>query len=310
MVVDRVILDFDIGVDDATALLLLLHAHKTGKLKIEAIVATNGNTTVDNIINNANRLLQLQNVDIPIYCGVTEPLIKHEDASMEEHYFHGRDGFGDLEHDFVPDRRNVRDTPAVVAMGEIAQAHPGEVTIIAIGPLTNLALFLKLYGNVPLKEIAIMGGNYTGLGNATSSAEFNFYFDPEAARIVLEHAPCPVLILPWETCLTSKVTYEWRYNVCVNPNNKALALVQRAEKKVYKDRIFWAPCDGLLVACLLQRSMILDKIVVSASVETHGQQTRGQVIIDHMNRTNRPQNITIIKQFDSEQLKKLVMASI
>ncbi|KAJ8966092.1 hypothetical protein NQ317_008767 [Molorchus minor] len=98
--IKRVIVDVDVGVDDYLALLILLHAEKAGKLKIEAIVCSMGNTTVENVLKNVVRLLEIEKrTDIPVYRGVKNQLILPKESVTK---FHGQDGFGDLTHDKDP----------------------------------------------------------------------------------------------------------------------------------------------------------------------------------------------------------------
>ena len=85
--------------------------------------------------------------------------------------------------------------------------NPKKVTLLCLGPLTNLALALKTYTEIQgnIKEVFVMGGNVSGCGNATRCAEYNFYADPESAHIVLESAKCPVTIVPWEPCMQENI---------------------------------------------------------------------------------------------------------
>lgn len=141
---------------------------------------------------------------VPIYLGAVEPL-NIGNIVADKRYFHGSDGFGDclgddgLEH--VPSF--VKPQHAVVAIRELCQAQPKQITLIMVGPLTNLALGYTMYGEQfgqDIKDVYIMGGNYQGVGNSSRAAEFNFHSDPEAAHAVLLKTPCPITILPWEPC--------------------------------------------------------------------------------------------------------------
>lgn len=121
-------------------------------------------------------------------------------------YFNGCDGFGDcLENDDgLEDVSSfVQSQHAVTVIHELCQARPKQITLILVGPLTNLALGYTMYGEEfgqNIKDLYIMGGNYQGVGNSTRAAEFNFHSDPEAAHAVLLKTRCPITILPWEPC--------------------------------------------------------------------------------------------------------------
>ncbi|KAJ8966093.1 hypothetical protein NQ317_008768 [Molorchus minor] len=181
--------------------------------------------------------------------------------------------------------------------------------MICMGPLTNLALAIKLYNDlcIKIKDVWIMGGNNTAVGNITSAAEYNFYMDPEAAYIVLESLKCPIIILPWETCLLPKISFEWRYNV-LGDRTPALDLLTKAEKKVYFNYDFWTPCDAFLCFCFLDpEKYITRKIQHHATIELHSGYTRGQVVLDHLK--NKPPNVTIIENFDSQLFKDIILES-
>lgn len=97
----------------------------------------------------------------------------------------------------------IQEKHAVTAIYDIVTNNPDLITIISVGPLTNLALAYKMYPGISsqIKDIFIMGGNHLGVGNMTKTAEFNFHADPESAHIVLDNSKCMITILPWEACL-------------------------------------------------------------------------------------------------------------
>lgn len=174
----RVILDVDPGIDDAIAILL---AVRSPELKIEAVTTVAGNVTVDRGSENALRVLSLaRRTDIPVARGAGRPLRK---TLVTATYWHGPNGLGGVE---LPrsavelDRRH-----AVDLIIQLAHEHPHDLSIVATGPLTNLALALRKAPSIrhELSEIIIMGGSTVG-GNETAAAEFNFFVDPDAAQIV------------------------------------------------------------------------------------------------------------------------------
>jgi inosine-uridine nucleoside N-ribohydrolase len=176
----RVILDVDPGIDDAIAILLAL---RSPELKVEALTTVAGNVTVEQGSENALRVLSLaRRTDIPVAKGSARPLRKQ---LLTATYWHGPNGLGGVElprSDASLDRRH-----AVDLMIELAHRYPGELTIVATGPLTNVALALRKAPSMrhELSEIIVMGGSTVG-GNETAAAEFNFYVDPDAARVVFE----------------------------------------------------------------------------------------------------------------------------
>lgn len=184
-----IIIDCDPGLDDAVAIFL---AAGTPSLDIRAITTVSGNQTVEKVTQNALGLAALAGLShIPIAAGCDRPLVRpavHADA------IHGETGLGAVvlpHHDLTVDPRHGVD----VIIEEIMAAEPGEITIAAIGPLTNLAVALQKEPAIVerVREVVVMGGSL-GKGNYTPAAEFNFYADPEAAKVVLE-AGWPVVMI-------------------------------------------------------------------------------------------------------------------
>lgn len=251
----KVIIDCDAGIDDALALIILIAAHKQKKIQIEAITCVNGNTTVDNVVKNVFRTLDVCKAtdvsssflhilcafnkcmlstllfQIPVYQGAYAPLVCIKNA-VQDHY-HGIDGFGDVYNTQI-DTSKLEHEHAAYALNKIVSKHPNEVNILCIGPLTNIALAIKMYPQFVdhVREFYIMGGNVTGdiyslylfllimfsyfyspslytlaQGNITPQAEFNFYMDPESVHIVFNNNKNPLRLLPWETCLKSCISH-------------------------------------------------------------------------------------------------------
>ncbi|KAJ3650753.1 hypothetical protein Zmor_016833 [Zophobas morio] len=303
----RVVVDVDVGTDDYLALLVLLHADGRGDIKIEGIVCTAGNTTIENVCVNVVRLLEtVGRTDIPVWRGAGRQFIPI--AEGIDSNFHGADGFGGLEYETQPDVSVIRKGPAAAAVADLVLRNPGEITLICLAPLTNLALSLRLYDDFAgaIKELWIMGGNYTARGNVTSTAEFNFYFDPEAAFIVLESITKPIFILTWETCLYPKIPMDWRFNVFGVKNNPAIQLLTKADRNIYRKSDFWLPCDAFLAAAFVNPGKIITKTSRhNASIELHGSQTRGQVVLDHSK--TKKENVTIIEQINTELFQEMLM---
>lgn len=175
------IVDCDPGHDDAVALFLALG---NPALDLRFVTTVGGNQTIDKVTFNARALLaQCHREDIPVYRGAERPLLRPVQTAGDIHGDTGLDGV-DLPEPTVPER----DTPAAQAIAEaVMAAPPGELTLVATGPLTNLALAVRLVPQIVerVREVVVMGGAYQG-GNVTAAAEFNIACDPEAAHIVFE----------------------------------------------------------------------------------------------------------------------------
>jgi inosine-uridine nucleoside N-ribohydrolase len=178
--VQRIIIDTDPGVDDALAILLAL---RSPELKVEAITPVAGNVPLDYTLPNAWRLVEIaERTDVPVAAGASHPLVRNLITAA---HVHGNNGLAGVE--FPPPKiKPVRET-ATEIIRRLVRSSPGEITIVAVGPLTNVALALRADPELSglLRSIVIMGGSLSG-GNVTPAAEFNLYADPEAARIVFD----------------------------------------------------------------------------------------------------------------------------
>ena len=178
---EKLIIDTDPGVDDAEAILMAA-AHPNAT--IAAILAVGGNVGLEHTLRNSLTIVEMIEQDVPVYAGCDKPLvIFQEDAA----FVHGEDGLGDV--GYVPQSRQPEAEHAALALIRMANEAPGEYTLVAIGPLTNIAVALKLDPTLPekLKRMVVMGGAVTAHGNTSNvSAEFNIYHDPEAAHVVFE----------------------------------------------------------------------------------------------------------------------------
>jgi len=172
------LLDCDTGVDDAIAILLSKHLTN---LELVGVTSVAGNVEIEKTTRNALCVLELAGMEhVPVYRGAAKPMMCEP---ITAYYVHGQNGLGDLS---VPEpKRAPASLPAWDAIYETAKRYAGELTIVAIGPLTNLGLALAKYKELPklISRIVLMGGAAVG-GNVTPSAEFNIYADPEAADMV------------------------------------------------------------------------------------------------------------------------------
>ncbi len=174
-----IILDCDPGHDDAVALLLAL---ASPELDLLAVTVTHGNVPLSRTLHNALSVCKLAGSGVPVYAGADRPLLRE---ALHARHVHGESGLGDVV--LPPPDRGPSPGRAADVLIETALARPGELTLVATGPLTNVALALRLEPKLAgtLREIVLMGGS-AGNGNVTPAAEFNFYADPHAARVVFE----------------------------------------------------------------------------------------------------------------------------
>ncbi|XP_076381649.1 inosine-uridine preferring nucleoside hydrolase [Megalopta genalis] len=309
------IIDCDAGVDDALALIILLAAHKKKEIEIKAITCVNGNTIVENVVKNVFRTLNVCEVtNIPVFQGAHEPILctHHTDEAKKEQY-HGSDGFGNAYKTEV-DTNILGTEHAVCAIHRIVSENPNQISVVCLGPLTNIATAIKMYPDFVnnVKDFYIMGGNVKAQGNITPQAEFNFYMDPESVHIVFNKNKKPLWLLPWETCCMSRVTHDWRWNVLGQIDTPCMKLMNDIESACNSIRKKHFPtyitCDAFLAGIILKPEIAQDVVQYHADIELNGNRTRGQVVLDHL-LSNEP-NVFLIQQFDSEMFKDLLISSV
>lgn len=193
-------LDCDVGHDDAMAIVLAAYSPH---IKLLGISSVSGNSTIKNTTSNAVSVLQAAGIrDVKVYKGASKALVKTSSHAEDIHGVSGIDGTDLLPK---PDFDNflAKETHAVNAMRDAIMNHPDPVSVVAVGPLTNIALLVNMYPEVvpKIKTLSIMGGAI-GIGNISCAAEFNIYYDPEAAQAVLTSGIEHIALVPLEVTHT------------------------------------------------------------------------------------------------------------
>jgi inosine-uridine nucleoside N-ribohydrolase len=271
----RIIIDTDPGIDDMMAIFLAL---RSPELKVEAITPVCGNVPLEFTLPNALRLVEAADrTDVPVAAGASHPLVRRLVTSG---HVHGANGLGGV--DFPEPKIKPVGETAPDLIRRIVRENPGEITIVAVGPLTNVALALRsdpeIAGMIP--AIAIMGGSLSG-GNITPAAEFNLYVDPEAARVVFD-AQVPLTMVGLD--VTRKVLLQEdqikQLEAAKNPVSQMAGKVMRAtfERMRQGGEVHvLAMHDPLTVASLIDPDVITLKDYY-VEVETFGEWTAGQTV--------------------------------
>lgn len=175
-----IIIDTDPGIDDAAAISIALNHPE---IDVKMITTVHGNVNIDKTTRNALQLKAFFESDVPVHRGAVAPLIN---APIDASHVHGETGMGGYELP-EPSPELLSSNRAIEAMRETILESDEPITLVPIGPLTNIALLFKTYPEVKsnIKAIVLMGGS-AGRGNVTPAAEFNIYCDPEAADIVFK----------------------------------------------------------------------------------------------------------------------------
>jgi inosine-uridine nucleoside N-ribohydrolase len=273
-----VILDVDPGVDDALAILLALRSEE---LEVRALTVVNGNVPLISGVENALKVVELAGRgDIPVYGGAERPL--RRDA-IHAKTFHGESGLGDAR---LP-------TPSISAHGDAVdfmktalRSEPGVVTVVALGPLTNLALVEQRDPGILqcARQIVVMGGALHSPGNVAPHSEFNFFVDPDAARAVIRSGAALTLVPLDATRIVDLSREELQQQpktnespaarFCEDATRVGMAIAERMSGGA----VFYLH-DPLAVATTIDAS-ICNYEEYWIDIETEGELTAGQVVFD------------------------------
>lgn len=302
------LIDTDPGVDDALALLMAFDdpAHEVVGLTIAA-----GNVGLDHTVRNALKLCEVVGRnDVPVFAGCDAPLLH---PARDAAYVHGRDGFGDT--GYAPPARQAEAEHAALAILRLSHAHAGRLLLVALGPLTNLALAVKLDPTLPsrVERLVVMGGAVTGHGNITASAEFNIAFDPEAARIVFAAFP-RFDLSDWEATLRHGLTHAevdaWlradspraRFYDAISLQTRRWSADARGAR--------WHCADGLAMAWALEPGAGTEVVERPVAVALDDPLTRGATVVDWNRQGGAPDNARILLACDQARFQARVAAAL
>ncbi|TCO64308.1 nucleoside hydrolase [Actinocrispum wychmicini] len=226
----RLIIDTDPGVDDAFAIAL---ACASPDVDLMAVTTVAGNIGIEHTTRNALNLLALcGREDVPVAAGAHRPFSRPVRGDTA----HGVDGLGGHAHALPTSKATGDPRDAITLLKDTLEASEGPVTVIAIGPMTNVALLLAAHPGVKPKidRLVIMGGGIAG-GNITPSAEFNVWVDPEAARRVLVEEDVPVTLVPLDVTMRCAVGDEWLGQLADHPVGRELVAMTPHYRAFYKE---------------------------------------------------------------------------
>jgi purine nucleosidase len=306
----RLVIDTDPGVDDAHALLLAA-AHP--KAHIEAVTTVGGNVPLKHTTANACKILDALGLDTPVFAGIDGALLEreHEDAA----HVHGGDGLGDAG---IPvSARKVETEHAVQALIRLANENSGELSLVAIGPLTNLAVATRLAPELPqkYKELIVMGGAIYAQGNTPNTAtEFNIYSDPEAAAIVFQNWQ-NITLSSWETTVAHPISESLLRELRQTPTalgnffDKITDKTAKFMQSIIGREAMYA-ADAIAMAAAIEPSIITRAQSCHVAIERAGQYTRGQTIVDWQGRNGIAPNTNIILEINAERFYELMRLSV
>jgi purine nucleosidase len=308
----RIIIDTDTATDDAVALLLAMHAPD---IKVEAITIVLGNVDFQQEAKNALYTLQVSGHahQVPVFLGSSRPILRayHGDAT----YVHGKDGMSNS--NFPDPEQKPEEEWAIDAMIRLIEAHPHEITIVAIGALTNVALMLLRKPTIAplIQGITFMGGAYKFYGNVTPVATYNVWVDPEAASIVF-HSGVPLTSVGFDTSV--------HYSIFTDADYERVAKLGTPMAKFFIDinKVRRAYCkehqkmngsnhpDAITTALVIDPSIGVELLPRYCDVETQGELTRGTMVIDELGIYKKEPNVMVCSVADEKKFKDMVFRTL
>ncbi|MDG6901849.1 MAG: nucleoside hydrolase [Nitrososphaerota archaeon] len=291
----RILLDTDTAGDDTIAILMAL---KAGDAVLEGITINCGNVDFDQEVENALYTVQVagKSGKVPVYPGARHPLLREWRTAKE---VHGEDGMGDSH--FPKARQRPEAMSAVDAIVDTINSNPGEIDLVEIAPMTNLALAIRKDPGIvkKVRSFWFMGGSNQFLGNVTPAAEFNIWVDPDAAKIVLESG-LPTKMVGWEICMRHGIlgaaelaeierigTEESRFFLAVNTQ------VRRFMKKTY-GMVGTSCTDSLTMAMVLDPRVATDVRRKHVEVDNTDGPSRGATIVDELDVLRKEPNMDVV----------------
>ncbi len=303
----RIILDCDPGHDDALAILL---AQGASELELAAITTVAGNHPLELTTLNALRVCELAGIrDVPVAAGCASPLLRELVTAPEIHGEAGLEG-----HHWPPPSLRAVPEHAVDLIIDLVMSSPGEITLVPIGPLTNIAVALRreprLAGSV--REVVVMGGSFTR-GNVTPAAEFNIFVDPEAAAIVFA-AGWPLTMVGLdvtERALAGEEQLE-RIATLDTPVSRAVMGLLRfyGESQLRETGSSRPPVHDPCAIARVARPELFEVRPARVEIEVCGRLTSGMTVTDFRPPPHRPANTSVATALDMNSFWELFVESL
>jgi purine nucleosidase len=292
---EPILVDTDTASDDAVALIMAL---RSPHAQVIAITTVAGNVPVEQATRNALYTAELCGAVTPIYQGAVRPLTR---PLVTAAWFHGQDGLGD--HGYPPTRRRAEKSHAVEAIVSIVRSNPG-LTLVTLGPLTNIALALAQAPDLARKvgRCVVMGGAPCCEGNVTPAAEYNIWVDPEAARIVYRSG-LPIEMVGWHLCRGSAALAPADIefvNGLGTPLAHFVVECNSTARMAYRKQ---TGEDGISLPDPIAMSIALDPSIGHESsrhyvdIETASELTRGMTVVDRLGVSGDAHNRPIWTEF-------------
>lgn len=306
----RILIDTDTASDDVVAIIAAL---RDPAVHVEAITVVAGNVPIQLAVKNALIAVQMANTYAPpVYQGVAKPMLRELFTSE---YVHGADGMGNM--DLPAPTLLPASGHAIDKLIEVIQRYPGEIELITLGPLTNLALaYLKAPEIAQqVNRVVIMGGQGLGSGNITPVAEFNLFVDAEAAQIVVSSG-MPIMFVGWDVSTDETFINQQDMDYLIASGSTIAQFCVRCNRTLQEHNAeYWGKVgfdlpDPVTMIAALYPEIITEQFSAYCSVEYKSADTYGQLIIDRHQLLKRPTNAQICIKVDAQRFKHLLFERI
>jgi purine nucleosidase len=301
----RFVIDTDTASDDAVALIMAL---REPSLRVEAITVVAGNVPLDRAVKNALISVEVAaTYQPPVYRGMHKPLLR---KLFTAEFVHGEDGMGNMN---LPDPKTPHASGhAVDALIQYFTGSPGELELITLGPLTNIAMACLKEPRFAesVKAAYVMGSAGFGPGNITPVAEFNMYVDAEAASIVFDSG-MPLTVIGWDISMSECLLDQQDLARFASTDSPAARFALRCNQRLRqfnmerfgRDVLDLPDPTAVAVAIHPDRAELVE---VRADVETRSGQTYGQLILDERALSGKPRNARACRRLDARRFKQLL----
>ena len=304
----RFLIDTDTASDDAVALVM---AAKAPDVHIEAVTVVAGNVPLDQAVQNALYTLELAGCPAPVYAGMSRPMLRALETAQN---VHGSDGMGDI--GLPLSGRAPAAGHAVDALIAIIRRYPGEITLVTLGPLTNIATALLRDPAIAglVQRCVMMGGTSDSIGNVTPVSEYNIWTDPEAAKIVFESG-LPIEMIGWDIS-RKYATFDPSQSAALRAVGTPLAeFCVDIQSAVDAFATSTTQLTGYDLPDPIAMAAALDPATVeyehwTVVIETLGSLCRGQTVVDPLGLLNQPPNVKVAVRASRARFLELLEAAV
>ena len=303
------IIDTDTASDDAVALVMAL---RYPGVQVEAVTVVSGNVPVDRGVQNALYTVELCKKQVPVYQGMGTPIVRSLETAQ---HVHGYDGMGDI--GLPLSGRAPTPGHGVTTLIETINRFAGEITLVTLGPLTNIAVALLQDPSIAAKveDCVVMGGIGQGYGNVTPVAEYNIWADPEAARIVFESG-MPLTMVGWDVSRTYAVFNSHEAARLRRVGTLLAEFCVDIQRVVNEFALNVTRLEGFDLPDPMAMAVALDPTVATTTkrlhveIETCSALCRGQTIVDHLHVRRHEPNANVVLEASRERFLSILYESV